>query len=159
MRSGMASTFALSPTVTDRPSATSNGEGDAVQRSFRGVIRGQYEDEGDHIVDALLDDIDSTGLGDDEVGQRIDMDKAQISRIRQHKAHPPGRMFAWAIDNSRNKPPRVVVAICSAAEGEFKPKPPPSVEERHAATLDVLHEMGIGEVVRERVARRMGVKP
>lgn len=128
-----------------------------MQRSLRGVIRDRYEEEGEQIIDALMEDLDSTGRPDEDIADRAGVERAQLARIRQHKMHPPGRLIAWAIDNSRHQPPQVVVAICAAAEGEFKPKPPPSVEDRHAATLDVLHEMGIAEVVRDRVARRLGV--
>jgi hypothetical protein len=158
----MASSFASRSTDSDRPRSLSTGEGAPrpVQRSLRGVIGAQYEDEGDFIVDALMEDLDSTGLSDDELGERTGVEKAQLSRVRQHKAHAPGKLIAWAIDNSRHQPARVVAAVCAAAEGEFRPKPPPSVEDRHAATLDVLHDMGIVDVVREKVARRLGmVKP
>ena len=131
-----------------------------MQRAFRGVLREtSYELEGEAFTDALVEDLDSTGLTDDEIAERSKVDKAQLSRIRHKQAHAPGKLIAWAIDQSRNRPPHYVAAICTTAEGEFKPRPPPSVEDRHAATLDVLHEMGIHEVVRERVARKLGVKP
>jgi transcriptional regulator with XRE-family HTH domain len=153
----MALNAALRPTDNESQQATSHVEGRPVQRSFRGVIRGDYEDEGAAIIAALCDDLDSTGLADDEIADRTGIDKAQLSRIRRAQAHPPGRLIAWAIDQSRHRPPRFVVATCAAAEGEFKPRPPPSVEDRHAATLDVLHDMGIDEVVASKVAQRLGV--
>jgi transcriptional regulator with XRE-family HTH domain len=156
----MASTCAATPTVSNSQRLPTNAEGPPVQRSFRGVLRDSHEEEGGRIVAALFDDVDSTGFSDDELEERTGVAAAQLSRIRHGQAHAPGKLLAWAIEQSRYRPPRVVVAICAAAEGEFRPKPPPSVEERHAATLDVLHEMGIGEVVVERVARKLGaVKP
>lgn len=153
----MASTPAPEPTGTNRQQSTPTVAGVPVQRSFRGVLRQSYEIEGESIVSALLEDLDSTGLPDDEIADRVQMEKAQLSRIRHKQAHPPGKLIAWGIEQSRHRPPRVVVAVCATADGEYRPKPPPSVEERHAATLDVLHEMGIGDVVVERVARRLGV--
>lgn len=153
----MASTSAPEPTGTNRQQSTPTVAGLPVQRSFRGVLRQSYEIEGESIVSALLEDLDSTGLPDDEIADRVQMEKAQLSRIRHKQAHPPGKLIAWGIEQSRHRPPRVVAAVCATADGEYRPKPPPSVEERHAATLDVLHEMGIGDVVVERVARRLGV--
>lgn len=155
----MASSFAPESTGTDSQRVTPTGAGSPTQRSFRGVLRQTYEVEGDAIVAALLADLDSTGLTDDEISDRVQMEKAQLSRIRHRQAHAPGKIIAWAIEQSRLRPPSVVAAVCATAEGEFRPRPPPSVEDRHAATLDVLHDMGIDEVVRERVAKRLGVKP
>jgi hypothetical protein len=153
----MAPTFASESTGTNRQLSTPHVAGAAVQRSFRGVLRQTYEVEGDAIVDALMADLDSTGLPDDEIADRVQMEKAQLSRIRHRQAHPPGKLIAWGIEQSRHRPPRVVVAVCATAEGEYRPKPPPSVEDRHAATLDVLHEMGINDVVLARVAAKLGV--
>jgi transcriptional regulator with XRE-family HTH domain len=156
----MTSTSAAKPTVSDTQRAMTTDAGPPVQRSFRGVIRENYEEEGALIIAALAKDLESTGYSDAEIEERTTVAAAQLSRIRSGQAHPPGKLLAWAIEQSRIRPPAVVVAICAAAEGEFKPKPPPSVEERHAATLDVLHDMGIVEVVREKVARKLGaVKP
>jgi hypothetical protein len=160
----MPQTSVTKSTDTDRQQSVTHGEGarmnEPIQRSLRGVIREQYEEEGDLIVSALFEDLDSTHIGDEGIADKTGVEKAQLSRIRQGKAHPPGRLIVWAIDNTRHQPARVVVAVCAAAEGEFKPKPPPSVEDRHAATLDVLHEMGIGEVVTAKVQRKLGmVKP
>jgi transcriptional regulator with XRE-family HTH domain len=152
----MASSHAPTSTVSDRQKSTTVAES-PVQRSFRGVIRESYEDEGGRILSALIADLDSTNLSDEEIEERTGVASAQLSRIRHGQAHPPAKLVAWAIEQSRNRPPAVVVAVCAVADGEFRPKPPPSVEERHAATLDVLHEMGIGEVVVERVAKRLGV--
>lgn len=152
----MASIPASRPIVSDRQDSLTNAAGAPVQRSFRGVIRESHEDEGLRIVAALFDDIDSTGFSDDEIEDRTGVAAAQLSRIRHGQAHAPGKLIAWAIEQSRIRPPRVVAAVCAAAEGEFRPKPPPSVEERHAAVLDVLHDMGIGEVVLGKVARKLG---
>jgi hypothetical protein len=145
------------PTGSMRQRDVPNAAGTPEQRSFRGVIRATCEDEGSRIVAGLMEDIDSTGFSDEEIAERTPVGAAQLSRIRTRQAHPPGALIAWAIENSRHRPPHVVVAINDCAGGEFKPRPPPSVEDRHAATLDVLHEMGIGEVVVERVARKLGV--
>lgn len=153
----MTTSSIANPTDTDRQHPAPTVVGPPVQRSFRGVVRQPYEEEGARIVEALCGDLDSTGITDDEIAERTCVEKAQLSRIRHAQAHPPGRLIAWAIDQSRHRPPLVVAAVCAAAEGEFKAKPPPSVEERHAATLDVLHDMGIHDVVREKVARRLGV--
>jgi transcriptional regulator with XRE-family HTH domain len=152
----MAPTSAPTPTVSDRQKSATVTES-PVQRSFRGVIRESYEDEGGRILAALISDLESMHLSDEEIEDRTGVASAQLSRIRHGQAHPPARLLAWAIEQSRNRPPAVVVAMCAVAEGEFKPRPPPSVEERHAATLDVLEEMGIREVVVERVAKRLGV--
>ena len=154
----MHQTLTQRPTSSDRQHLTPNAEGPApVQRRLRGVIGESYEDAGDYMHAALWEDLDSTGYSDDDLADRTGVGSAQLSRIRTGQAHPPRKLIAWAIDNSRHRPSRYVVAVCTVAEGEFKPKPPPSVEERHAATLDVLHEMGIEEVVRERVAKLLGV--
>ena len=156
----MAPTCASTPTVSDTQRDVPHVAGAPTQRSFRGVIRESYEDEGARIVDALAADLDSTGLSDKEIEERTGVGAAQLSRIRSRQAHPPGALLAWAIENSRHRPARTLVAVCAAGEGEFNPRPPPSVEDRHAATLDVLHEMGIAEVVAAKVARRLGmVKP
>lgn len=158
----MASTHTLGATGSDRQEALPTAVGAApVQRRLRGIIGETYEDAGDCIHAALWEDIDSTGYADDDLADRTGIDAPHLSRIRTGKAHAPRKLIAWAIDNSRHRPARYVVAVCAVAEGEFKPKPPPSVEERHAATLDVLHGMGIAEVVRERVAAKLGmmVKP
>ena len=153
----MASTHTLSPTVSDQQRDVPTAAGTPAQRSFRGVIRESYEDEGSRIVSALAEDLESTGLSDKEIEERTGVGAAQLSRIRNGQAHPPGALLAWAIEQSRHRPAHVVVAVCAVAEGTFTPKPPPSVEERHAATLDVLHEMGIGDVVVAKVARKLGV--
>lgn len=134
------------PTVAETPR----------QRSFRGVLRDRYEEEGEALTDALMEDLDSTGLADKELEDRTGIAAAQLSRIRQHKAHAPGSLIAWCVENSRHRPARYVAAVCAAAEGEFKPKPPPSVEERHEAMLQVLHEMGIDAVVREKATALLG---
>lgn len=156
----MASTSAATPTVSDRQQSVPTAAGTPVQRSFRGVIRDSYEEEGGRIVTALAADLDSTGLSDKEIEERTGVGAAQLSRIRNGQAHPPGALLAWAIEQSRHMPARVLVAICAAGEGEFKPRPPPSVEDRYAATYEVLGEMGIDEVVLARVARKLGmVKP
>lgn len=147
------------PTVSDRHGSATNGPGSPSQRSFRGVLRREHEEEGDNLRAALEADLDSTHLSDEELEDRTGVARAQLSRIRSGQAHAPWSLVVWAVDNSRNRPPAIVSALCAVAEGEFKPKPPPSVEERHEATLDVLHEMGIDAVVRERVARRLGVSP
>lgn len=152
-------THALNSTVSDSQQSVPHADEPPVQRSLRGVIRGDYADQGAHLIAALAADLDSTGFCDEELEARTGIAAAQLSRIRHGQAHPPGKLIAWAIDQSRHRPPRIVAAICAAGEGEFKPKPPPSVEERHTATLDVLHEMGIDEVVREKVARKLGVVP
>lgn len=156
----MPSTSASASTVRDSQEALPTAAGRPQQRSFRGVIRESYEDEGARVLAALCADIDSTHLSDDEIEERTGVAAAQLSRIRHGQAHPPAKLLTWAIEQSRNRPPAVVVAMCSVAEGEFKPKPPPSVEERHAATLAVLEEMGIREVVVAKVTARLGmVKP
>lgn len=156
----MLQTHTPSPTVTDRQGSTTHGEGVPVQRAFRGVIRAAtYEDEGAAIVAAVMEDIASTGYSDDAIEEKTGVAAAQLSRIRSGQAHVPGKLMAWAIEQSRHRPARTLVAVCAAGEGEFKAKPPPSVEERHAVTLDVLHDMGIHEVVREKVAQRLGVRP
>lgn len=155
----MGSNAAQIPTVTNRQESSPTVVGSPIQRSFRGVIRDSYEEGGARLVAAVLSDIDSTGLTDDEVCERLSLEKAQLSRIRHGQAHLPGRLVMFAIDVSRHRPPLCVSAACAMAEGEFLPKPPPSVEERHEATVAVLHEMGIDEVVRAKVARRLGVTP
>jgi transcriptional regulator with XRE-family HTH domain len=156
----MPSTHARNETVSDSQPKATIAVGAMQQRSFRGVIRESYEEEGARVLAALCSDIESTGLSDDEIEERTGVAAAQLSRIRHGAAHPPAKLLTWAIEQSRIRPAAVVVAICSVADGEFRPKPPPSVEERHAATVDVLREMGIHEVVRERVSKRLGmVKP
>lgn len=156
----MTQNSAAMSTVSVRQAETTTAAGPPVQRSFRGVIRETYEEQGAHLLAALFSDLESTRLSDDEIEDRTGVAAAQLSRIRHGQAHPPLKLIAWGIEQTRNRPPAFAVATCAAAEGEFKPKPPPSVEERHAATVDVLHEMGIDEVVRERVAKRLGmVKP
>lgn len=153
----MAYSSAPTSTVSNRQNGLPVQETGPTQRSFRGVIRESYEDEGGRILAALVEDLDSTHLTDEEIEERTGVGAAQLSRIRHAVAHPPTKLLAWAIEQSRNRPPAVVVAVCAVAEGTFTPRPPPSVEERHATTLDVLHEMGIEEVVRDRVAKRLGV--
>jgi hypothetical protein len=154
----MVPIHASTSTVSDRQELTPNAPGRAppVQRRLRGVIGESYEDAGAYIHAALWEDIDSTGFSDDDLADRTGISGAQLSRIRTRQAHAPDKLVTWAIDNSRHRPPRYVVAVCTVAEGEFKPKPPPSVEDRHAATLEVLHDMGIEEVVRERVTKMLG---
>lgn len=125
------------------------------QRSLRGVIRGKYEEEGDRIIDALLADLDSTGLTDDEIAERSDIDKAQLSRIRARKAHVPGKLLSWAIDQSRHRPPRFLVACCAAGDHEPKPLPPPEPAAFLAAYQAELAEMGLEDLLRQRVARRL----
>jgi transcriptional regulator with XRE-family HTH domain len=157
MGSGIAQSSARLSTVSDRQQSVPHVEGAPTQRSFRGVLRREHEEEGDHLREALDADLDSTRLSDEEIEERTGVARAQLSRIRNGQAHAPWPLVVWAVDNSRLQPPAIVVAMCGVAEGEFRPKPPPSVEERHAATLDVLHEMGISEVVVGRVARKLGV--
>jgi hypothetical protein len=157
MGSGMTQSSARLSTVSDRQQSVPHVEGAPTQRSFRGVLRREHEEEGDHLREALDADRDSTRLSDEEIEERTGVARAQLSRIRNGQAHAPWPLVVWAVDNSRLQPPAIVVAMCGVAEGEFRPKPPPSVEERHAATLDVLHEMGISEVVVGRVARKLGV--
>jgi hypothetical protein len=153
----MPQTHTLSSTGSIRQRDVPNAAGAPEQRSFRGVIRATCEEEGARIVAGLMEDLDSTGFSDEEIAERTPVGAAQLSRIRTGQAHPPGALVAWGIENSRHRPPRVVVAINGCAGGEFKPKPPPSVEDRHAATLDVLHDMGIGDVVVAKVAQKLGV--
>ncbi len=154
----MASNAASTPTVSDGQHVPTVAERPA-QRSFRGVLRNGYEEEGEHLTDALFEDLDSTGLSDEEIEDRTEVAAAQLSRIRQHKAHAPGKLITWAIENSRHRPAHYLVAVCASAEGTFTPRPPPSVEERHEATLQVLHDMGIGEVVAAKVAALLGRRP
>jgi transcriptional regulator with XRE-family HTH domain len=150
----------LKSTVSNRHSSTPHAAGTPVQRSFRGVVRESYEEEGSLIVAATVEDLDSTGLTDREIEERTGVGAAQLSRIRSGQAHPPGSLTAWAIDNSRHNPPRTLVAICSVGEGTFTPKPPPNVEEWHAAYREVLSEMDILDRVQEKAARKLGmVKP
>jgi hypothetical protein len=135
-----------------------NAVGAPVQRCFRGVIRAAtYEEDGANIVSAVMEDVDSTGYSDERIAELTSVGAAQLSRIRSGQAHVPGSLMAWAIENSRHRPARTLVAVCAAGEGEFKPKPPPSVEERHEAYLAELHDMGLDDVLREKVARRLGV--
>jgi hypothetical protein len=153
----MASTLAQQPTVLDSPHPKPAAE-TPVQRSFRGVLRDLHEEAGEHFTDALFEDLDSTHRSDEELGDLAGVDKAQLSRIRRHQAHPPGKLISWAIENTRIRPPAYVAAVCASADGEFMPRPPPSVEDRHEATLRVLHEMGIGEVVVSKVTALLGRK-
>lgn len=154
----MALSSIPTPTVSNRQDSTPNAAGRyPVQRRLRGVIGESYEDAAAYLHEALWEDLDSTGYSDDDLADRTEVGAAQLSRIRTRQAHAPQKLITWAVDNSRHRPPRYTIAICTISEGEFKPKPPPSVEDRHAATLDVLHEMGIEEVVREKVARILGV--
>jgi transcriptional regulator with XRE-family HTH domain len=146
-------------TGSDRHSFVPTNAGPPQQRSFRGVIRERHEEEGEQLTAALMKDLDSTGLSDEEIAERTPVGAAQLSRIRSGQAHAPAALIIWAIDNSRIRPPAYATAICGVAEGEFRPKPPPSVEERHAAYLAELHAMGIDAVVRDRVAKRLGVTP
>jgi hypothetical protein len=156
MGSGMTSTCTRNLTDSDRQQSVSNDEGARVQRSFRGVLRSKLEDEADDLRDAFNKDLASTGYTDEQVEERTPVDRAQLSRIRNGKAHPPFSLVVWVIDNSRISPPAIVRAICGVAEGEFKPRPPPSVEDRHAATMTVLREMGIADVVVEKAMRLTG---
>jgi hypothetical protein len=158
----MTNTFASKPIDSDRHIPVRHAEGPAeppMQRSFRGVLRREHEEEGEHLRAALNADLESTHYTDEELEERVEIDRAQLSRIRTGKAHAPWKLVVWAADNSRLRPPAIVCAVCAVAEGEFKPKPPPSVEDRHAAMLDVLADMGIETVVREKVAKRLGVSP
>jgi hypothetical protein len=156
MRS-MTQTLGPVSTVSDRQAATTNAAGAPVQRSMRGILRQGVEEEAEEIRLALNRDLDSTGYSDRQIEEKQGTGAAQLSRIRNGQAHAPWDLVVWTIENTRLQPPAVLVALCRAGEGEFKPKPPPSVEERHAATLDVLHEMGISEVVVSKVARKLGV--
>jgi transcriptional regulator with XRE-family HTH domain len=155
----MPTTHTQSATVTNRRIPVTHGEGAPTQRSFRGVLRREHEEEGDNLRAALEADLASTHLSDEEIEDRTGVARAQLSRIRSGQAHAPWVLVVWAVDNSRLSPPAIVVAMCAVAEGEFKARPPPSVEERHAAYLAELHAMGIDAVVRERVAKRLGVTP
>lgn len=156
----MASTSASDPTVRNSQQTTTNAVGSPVQRSFRGVIRESYEDEGARIVQALVADLESTGLSDKEIEERTGVGAAQLSRIRNGQAHPPGALLAWAIEQSRHTPARTLTAVCAAGEGTFTPKPPPDPAEWLAAYREVLAEMDILDRVHAKAARKLGtVKP
>lgn len=131
-------------------------ESAVIQRSFRGVLRDVTEEQGDRLHAALIADIESTHLTDEEISDRTGVAKAQLSRIRHGQAHAPPVLVAWAIEHGRLF---YVRAICSAAEGEFKPKPPPGPEEKLAAYLAELEESGLDDHFRARVERRLGRQP
>jgi transcriptional regulator with XRE-family HTH domain len=127
-----------------------------VQRSFRGVLRAAAEEEGERLRTALLADLDASGLPDAEIADKVGIDRGQMSRIRQGKAHPPEALVVWAIEHGRLQ---YVRAVCAVAEGEFKPRPPPSPEERLQALEDELAAAGLAEHFRLRVARRLNGSP
>jgi transcriptional regulator with XRE-family HTH domain len=153
----MPSTSATTSTVSNRQDSLPTAAGAPSQRSFRGVIRESYEDEGARILAALCADLDSTRLSDEEIEERTGVAAAQLSRIRHGQAHPPPRLMAWAIEQSRHTPPRTLVAVCSAGEGTFQPKPPPDPAAWFEAYREVLSEMDILDRVHEKAAKRLGV--
>jgi hypothetical protein len=107
------------------------------------------------LLEALLEDIDSTGRTDLEIGDETGVGKSHISRVRQRLAHAPNALVRWATENSRHQPPRYLRVACSFAQYEPKPKPPPDLAERYAVLLEVLRERG-DEHVLQSMERRLG---
>jgi len=120
-------------------------------------VRTETEREGSALVDALLEDLDSSGLMDAEICERTGTDRGHLSRIRAKQAHPSGALVAFAIDHSRIRPPRYLTVACGIGDHEPKPRPPPSVGAVLEAYRDELAASGLDEHYRERVERRLGV--
>lgn len=107
------------------------------------------------IVKALKQDWEESGWSLERLGDKLERDPAQLSRIFDGKgANPPPDLLAWAAANGPN---RRTLAALNDVGGCVAPRPKPPAQAKHwyAATLEVLDEMGIGEVVRERARLKL----
>lgn len=111
------------------------------------------------LIDALVEDLDSTGLFDHEIADQSGTERSHIVRVKARAAHPPQALVAFAIDHSRLRPPRYLVVLNAIGGYEPKPRPPPDVSEVFTAYRDEIRTSfpELDDVLRERVERRLGV--
>jgi hypothetical protein len=119
--------------------------------------RSALEVEAEALVDALLEDLASTGLFDNEIADRSGTERAHYARVKAKQAHPPQALVAFGVDHSRLRPPRYLVVLNAIADYEPKPRPPPDVAAVLEAYRDELSAMKLDGVLRERVERKLGV--
>jgi hypothetical protein len=129
------------------------------QTQLRARQRSAIELTGDELIDALLEDLASTNLLDAEICERSGTDRGHFSRVKAKQAHPSQALVAFAIDQTRHRPPRYLVAITALADYEPKPRPPPDVGAVLEAYRDEVRSRfpELDDVLRNRVERRLGV--
>jgi hypothetical protein len=129
------------------------------QTQLRARQRLAVEITGDELIDALLEDLASTNLLDTEICERSGTDRGHFSRVKAKQAHPSQALVAFAVDQSRHRPPRYLVAINALADYEPRPRPPPDVGAVLEAYRDELRSKfpELDDVLRGRVERRLGV--
>jgi hypothetical protein len=129
------------------------------QTQIRARQRSVFEGFGVELIDALLEDLASTNLLDAEICEYSGTDRGHFSRVKAKQAHPSQALVAFAIDQSRHRPPRYLVAVTALADYEPKVRPPPDV----GAVLEAYREEvrsrfpELDEGIRNRVERRLGV--
>lgn len=121
--------------------------------------RSAVEVEASALIDALFEDLASTGLQDTEIADRSNTERGHLSRVRAKQAHPPQSLVAFAIDHSRHRPPRYLVALNAVAAYEPKPLPPPDVaavfEAYRGEVLQAFPELDA--IIIGRVEQKLGV--
>lgn len=121
----------------------------------RNLLPEPLDDAARRIVKALRLDVDESGWSLDRLAEKLQRDPAQLSRILDGKgANPPADLLAWAAENG---PHRRTLAILSDLSGCVAPRPRPPAEVKHwyAAQCEVLDEMGIAEIVRDRARQKL----
>jgi hypothetical protein len=131
---------------------------DPRRSAMRERQRTAVEAEADVLIDALFEDLASTGLQDAEIAERSGTERGHLSRVRAKQAHPPQALIAFAIDHSRHWPPRYLVALNAVADYEPKAKPPPDVSAVFSAYRDevIAAFPELDAILIQRVERRLG---
>lgn len=118
-------------------------------------IGNEMDDAAARVRRALKQDQEESGWSLDRLAEHLQRDPAQLSRIFDGKgANPPSDLIAWA---AKYGPHRRTVAVLNDLSGCTAPRPKPPALPAHwfAAYSEVLDEMGIHEVVRERARARL----
>jgi transcriptional regulator with XRE-family HTH domain len=121
----------------------------------RNLLPESLSDAARRVVKGIRQDVEESGWSLDRLAERLQRDPAQLSRILDGKgANPPADLLAWAAENGPN---RRTLAVLSDLSGCVAPRPKPPAEVKHwfAAQCEVLDEMGIGEIVRERARLKL----
>lgn len=111
-------------------------------------LRAAYEESGDRLLKSIVNALTAASKSLDDVAADIGIDPAQLSRVLHGRsANIPPRLLAYAAWHDRAH--LFVREVCALAGGEFKPKPPKSVEEKYAALRAALMERGLWDVAKE----------
>lgn len=115
----------------------------------------ELADAADRVRRAVKLDVDESRYGLERLSEKLQRDPAQVSRMLDGKgANPSWDLIAWAVENGPNHHALAVlneIGHCVAP----RPKPPALPAHWFAAQNEVLDEMGIAEVVRDRARQKL----